>query len=95
MDEIISYIQPELLILVPVLYLAGMGIKRYGSDDRVIPLVLGLLGMALACLYGLSAKSGDVAMIIFTGIIQGILCAACAVYGHNIWKQANKPNDKV
>lgn len=87
MDEIISYIQPELLILVPVLYLVGMGIKRYGSDDRVIPLVLGLLGMLLACLYGLANRSGDVAMVLFTGIIQGVLCAACAVYAHQNYKQ--------
>lgn len=91
MDEIVSYIQPELLILVPVLYLIGAAIKRYGSDDRVIPLVLGLMGMLLACLYGLSTNKGEVSMILFTGIVQGVLCAACAVYGHNVWKQANKP----
>ena len=45
MEDIASYINPELLVLVPVLYLMGAAIKRYGSDDRVIPLVLGLMGM--------------------------------------------------
>lgn len=95
--DIVSYIQPELLILVPVLYLVGMGIKKYGSDDRVIPIVLGLLGMMLACLYGFATMhAGDsVAMMLFTGIVQGILCAAAAVYTNQVYKQANKPNDKA
>ncbi len=92
MEEIVSYISPELLVLVPVLYLVGMGIKKYGSDDRVIPLALGLLGMMLACLYGYStmAPGGDVAMVLFTGIVQGILCAGASTYFNQIWKQAHK-----
>lgn len=92
MEEIASYIDPELLVLIPVLYLIGAAIKRYGSDDRVIPLVLGLMGMMLACLYGLATmKSGDtVAMTLFTGIIQGVFCAAAAVYSHQLYKQGTK-----
>lgn len=92
MEEIVSYISPELLVLVPVLYLVGMGIKRYGSDDRVIPLVLGLLGMMLACLYEFATMSGgdSVAMVLFTGLVQGVLCAGCAVYANQIYKQSQK-----
>ena len=92
MEEIVSYINPELLVLVPVLFLVGAAIKRFGSDDRVIPLVLGLLGMLLACLYGIATmKGGDsVAMVLFTGIVQGILCAAAAVYSHQLYKQGTK-----
>ena len=92
MEEIISYINPELLVLVPALYLVGAAIKRYGSDDRVIPLVLGLLGMLLACLYGIATmKGGDsVAMVLFTGLLQGVFCAAAAVYSHQLYKQGTK-----
>lgn len=92
MEDFTQYIQPELVILIPVLYLIGMAIKRYGSDDRVIPLVLGLMGMLLSCLYGFSTMtaSSDVAMVLYTGIVQGILCAGAAVYAHNIYKQATK-----
>lgn len=92
MEEIVSYINPELLVLVPVLFMVGAAIKRYGSDDRVIPLALGLLGMMLACLYGYStmAPGGDVAMVLFTGIVQGILCAGASVYAHNLYKQSTK-----
>lgn len=93
MEEIISYINPELLVLVPVLFLVGAAIKRFGSDDRVIPLVLGLLGMLLACLYGIATMtaSDSVAMVLFTGIVQGILCAAASTYSHQLYKQATKP----
>lgn len=92
MEEIASYINPELLVLVPALFLVGMAIKRYGSDDRVIPMVLGLLGMLLACLYGIATmKGGDsVAMVLFTGLLQGIFCAAAAVYAHQNYKQLTK-----
>ena len=93
MEEIVSYISPELLVLVPVLFLVGAAIKRYGSDDRVIPLVLGLLGMLLACLYGIATMEGgdSVAMVLFTGIVQGILCAAASVYAHQSVHQWTKP----
>ena len=92
MEDIASYINPELLVLVPALYLVGAAIKRYGSDDRIIPMVLGLLGMMMACLYGIATmKAGDtVAMALFTGILQGIFCAAAAVYAHQCYRQATK-----
>lgn len=87
--DVTAYISPELLILVPVLYLIGMGIKRSNTDDRIIPLVLGLLGMMLACLYEFATMtaSDSVAMVLFTGIIQGVLCAAAAVYTNQTYKQ--------
>ena len=96
MEEIVSYINPELLVLVPVLCLVGMAVKRYGSDDRVIPLCLGVLGIMLACLYGLATMSaGDsVAMVLFTGFVQGILCAAAAVYAHQSVHQWTKPKEE-
>ena len=89
--EIASYIQPELLILVPVLYLVGMGIKRSKTPDEVIPLVNGILGMMLATLYCFATRNGgDVAMVLFTGIVQGILCAAAATYAYECAKQGGK-----
>ena len=92
MEEIASYINPELLILVPVLCLVGMAIKKYGSDDRVI---LGLLGMLLACLYGIATMtaSDSVAMVLFTGIVQGVLCASASVYAHQSVHQWTKPRE--
>lgn len=90
--DITAYIQPELLILVPVLYLVGEGIKRSKTPDDVIPLVNGLLGMMLATLYCFATmKPGDsVAMVLFTGVIQGILCAAAATYLYECQKNVRK-----
>lgn len=45
MDYLTDYIKPELLILIPVLYLIGMGLKKSQSvADRKIPLILGACG---------------------------------------------------
>lgn len=87
--EFISYVNPELLVLIPVLNLVGLAIKRSNADDSVIPLALGLLGMMLATLYGMATmQAGDsVAMVLFSGVVQGVLCAAGAVYAHQVLKQ--------
>ena len=52
MDQIINYINPELLVLVPVLLLAGAGIKHTGAiADKWIPLILGVAGVALSLIW--------------------------------------------
>ena len=52
MDAILSYIKPELLVLVPVLYFLGAGLKKAEAfPDNRIPLVLGIAGILLAALY--------------------------------------------
>ena len=89
--DVSQYIQPELLILVPVLYLVGEGIKRSRTPDEVIPLVNGLLGMMLATLYCFATRGdGSVAMTLFTGIVQGILCAAAATYLYEAQKDVRR-----
>ena len=56
MDYLTDYIKPELLILIPVLYLIGMGLKKSQSvADRKIPLILGACGVLLAAVYVLAA----------------------------------------
>lgn len=37
-----DYIKPELLVLIPVLYLVGLAIKKSNLNDRWIPIVLAL-----------------------------------------------------
>ena len=90
--DVASYIQPELLVLVPVLYLVGEGIKKSGTDSSVIPLVNGLLGMMLACLYCFATRApgSSVAMVLFTGIVQGIFCAAVATYAYEAQKDVRR-----
>lgn len=95
--DAISYIEPELYIIVPVLYVLGAMIKKSSIDDKWIPLILGIMGIILASAYKIAAylpfDSGDFFLILFAGITQGLLCASGSVYANNIVKQITK-NDE-
>lgn len=90
-----TYILPELLILVPVLYLIGYALKQNKriSDDN-IPIALCLTGVVLTFLYILSTtplnSTQAVGTAIFAAITQGILVAGAAVLGNQIVKQGKK-----
>ncbi len=95
MDYLSNFIKPELLVLIPVLYIAGAGLKKSARiADNLIPLVLGAISVVLALAYvlGTSALSGwrDVLMAAFTAVTQGILCAGASVYVNQLIKQAEK-----
>lgn len=88
-------IKPELLTLVPVLYLFGMGLKKSVLvKDNYIPLVLGGMGVILSCLYlvGMAPIAGwrDALLLLFSGITQGILTAGASVYVNQLLKQTQK-----
>ena len=89
-----EYIDPRLLVLVPVLYLLGAFIKKSRVSDWLIPFILGLAGIFLSVAYLFAVTPvrgvGDVAGIVFTGATQGILCAGAGVYTDNVIRQAKK-----
>ena len=91
------FIEPELLILIPVLYLIGFGLKKSKLKDELIPLLLGLTGIVMASIYVLAVEEVEskqaVAAAIFTAITQGILCAGASVYVNQIIKQIKKIED--
>lgn len=93
-----EFIKPELLILIPVLYFIGMGIKKSSVRDTLIPLILGGAGVALSAIYLFAAEpitgSQAVFTAIFTAITQGVLCAAAAVYTNQLIKQASRENEE-
>lgn len=79
-----EYIQPELLILIPVLYLIGYALKRTTViSDKFIPLILGAAGIALTACYELTTGQFN----LFAAITQGILCAGASTYANQIYKQ--------
>lgn len=86
MENLQQFIEPGLLILVPVLYFIGMGIKKSKVKDELIPLLLGLSGVLLSVLY-VCGTQGVSLTSIFTAITQGILCAGTSVYINQIVKQ--------
>lgn len=86
-DNFTQYITAELLVLIPVLYAIGLGLKKIEKiKDEYIPVILGVFGAILSLLYihNFSATG------IFTAITQGVLCAAAAVYFNQIYKQGKK-----
>lgn len=93
--DIMSMIKPELLILVPVIYVIGLALKKAKSfSDERIPLVLGIIGILVAGIYVFATTeltgTQQIAMAIFTAIVQGILCAAAPVFGTQIAIQGRK-----
>lgn len=89
-----NYIKPELLILVPVLYLIGAGIKQSKIADKHIPWILGVVSVVLAGLYIFASEpitgSQGVATALFTAITQGVLCAGASVYINQLIKQSKE-----
>ena len=92
-----QYIRPELLALVPVLYVIGTWLKKSTLRDENIPLCLGIIGVSLASLYVLAVFSltGLRAWLIanITAITQGVLCAGAAVFANQLFKQGSKLKD--
>lgn len=52
-----EYIKSELLVLVPVLYIIGLGLKKSKMKDKWIPLVLGIIGIALSAVWVAATSS--------------------------------------
>lgn len=87
---IMNYIKPELIVLIPVLYLIGLALKKAEFiKDKFIPLVLGVIGIVVVFLYLISTVGWSVSLI-GVSIIQGVLVAAGSVYFNQIWKQLGK-----
>lgn len=85
-----SYIAPELLILIPALIGLGAIFKHTNKiKDNFIPVILTGVSLVLTCLYVLGTE-GVTPISIFTALVQGIICAAVAVYGNQLFKQLTK-----
>ena len=89
-----DYIKPELLILIPVLYLIGVAVKKSALADKFIPWVLGGVSVVLCGIWIFAncpiATGAQVATAIFTAITQGVLIAGASVYVNQLVKQTGK-----
>jgi hypothetical protein len=92
--ELNEYIKPELLVLIPVLYLIGVAVKKSKIADKFIPWILGGVSVALSALWIFAscsiASPADIALAIFTAITQGVLIAGASVYVNQLVKQTGK-----
>lgn len=95
MELLEQYVQPELMVLVPVLYFVGIWLRRSAKHrNETIPQNLGLLSVALCVMYTLSlapiANYRDVLHALFVAVTQGLMCAGLAVYTNQIFVQRKK-----
>lgn len=96
MEEILKFIQPELLMIVPVLWVLGKLLKEASFiSDKLIPLLLGGVSILLAICWVYGATDTFTVTGAFTSITQGLLCAGVSVYGHQIIKQLGKSETKA
>ena len=89
-----KYIKSELLVLVPVLYIIGLGLKKSKLADKWIPLALGIIGVALSALWVAATSpittGQEAAAALFTAVTQGVLAAGASVYANQLHIQAHK-----
>lgn len=89
-----DYIKSELLILIPVLYFIGTGLKKSKVSDKYIPLLLGIISIFLSGIWVFATSEitgiGEFALCLFTVITQGILIAGASVYANQIYSQSQK-----
>lgn len=89
-----DYIKTELLILIPVLYFVGIGLKKSKLPDKWIPTALGVFAIMMSAIWVIATSdiSGiqETASAIFTAVTQGILVAGASVYANQLYIQAKK-----
>lgn len=95
MEQIMNYVKPELVVVAIVLYFIGMALKQSQTvQNKHIPIILGVIGIAICGIYVVATCSlsgvQNVAMAIFTAIVQGILVAGLSTYVNQIIKQVGK-----
>lgn len=89
-EILLQFIRPELMILVAALYCLGLFLKKmpWFTAEWAIPLILLVIGIALAILYlAIILAEGFTQITILMGLIQGILVAAVAVFFNETVKQ--------
>ena len=95
MEQIMNYVKPELVVVAVVLYFVGMGLKQSQAvTNKYIPLVLGIIGIVICGIYVIATCSlsdmQNIAMAVFTAVVQGVLVAGLSTYVNQIFKQLNK-----
>lgn len=83
--DIMTYINPELLALVPVLLVCGKILKSTKLDNKWIPFTLTLISLVLNVGYNLTVGTEPLSKLLYNSFMQGVLCAGLAVYGHEVY----------
>lgn len=95
MEQIMNYVKPELVVVAIALYFIGVCLKEVQTvSDKYIPAILGVIGVVICGIYVVATcdlkGTQNIAMAIFTAIVQGILVAGLSNYANQLIKQMNK-----
>lgn len=95
MEQIMNYVKPELVVVAIALYFIGICLKEVQTvSDKYIPAILGVIGIVICGIYVVATcdlkGTQNIAMAIFTAIVQGILVAGLSNYVNQLIKQMNK-----
>ena len=95
MEQIMNYVKPELMVVAVVLYFIGMGLKQAQAvPDKYIPLILGVVGIVICAVWVAATEplstGQEIAMAVFTAVVQGILVAGLSTYVNQVIKQSKK-----
>ena len=95
MEQIMNYVKPELIVAAVSLYFIGMWLKQAAFiKNKYIPLVLGIFGVLLCSIWVLAtctlSTGQDIALAVFTAIVQGVLIAGLSTYVNQFIKQMKK-----
>lgn len=86
MELIQQYIEPQLLILIPMLWGIGMAVKKSSIQNRFIPLILLISSCCVSMLHLTSTKvildPQSLAACLFAAITQGSVIWLCAWVGY-------------
>lgn len=89
--NLMEFIPSNLIILVAVLYVLGVGLKKSKVPDKYITVVLLILGITIAVLLSIiSAQYKTMLDAIINGAMQGVLCWGVAIGVNQTAKQLNK-----
>jgi 4-hydroxybenzoate polyprenyltransferase len=89
-NAIISFIKPELFVLIVFLYCLGLFLKKIPSfkAEWLIPIILLGVSLFITIIYtGVVVEGKFTPVVIVTAIIQSVIIAAIAVFGNEIIKQ--------
>ena len=89
MALISEFVKPELLVIAVLCYILGVFLKNAAFfADKWIPFAVLVFGIVMAILYiAIMLDTGFIPKTILGGFIQGILCAALAVFANQLYKQ--------
>ena len=89
-----NYIKTELLVLIPVMYFIGIGLKKSKLPDKRIPVLLGIISILLSAIWVMATSKlssiQDGASAFFTAVTQGVLIAGASVYANQLYRQEKK-----